>query len=50
MNVYRTLVGKPEEKRPLRRYRYKWGDNIKMDLRKIGWGGVEWSSLDQERD
>jgi hypothetical protein len=50
MNVYRILVGTPEGKIPLRRYRYKWGDNIKMDLREIGWGGVEWSRLLQDRD
>jgi hypothetical protein len=35
-------VGKPEGKRPLGRPRRRWVDNIKMDLREIGWGGVEW--------
>jgi hypothetical protein len=34
------LVGKPEEKRPLGRPRFRWEDNIRMDLREIGWGGV----------
>jgi hypothetical protein len=37
MNAYRILVGKPEGKRPLRRPRRRWVDNIKMDLREIGW-------------
>jgi hypothetical protein len=35
-------VGKPEGKRPLGRPRGRWADNIKMDLREIGWDGVEW--------
>jgi hypothetical protein len=34
--AYNILVGKPEGKRPLGRYRHKWKDNIRMDLRKIG--------------
>jgi hypothetical protein len=34
--VYRALVGKPEEKRPLERPRHRWEDNIKLDLREIG--------------
>jgi hypothetical protein len=37
--VYKILVGKPEEKRPLGRPRRRWGDGIRMDLREIGWGG-----------
>jgi hypothetical protein len=37
MNAYRILVGKPEGKRPLARPRRRWVDNIKMDLREIGW-------------
>jgi hypothetical protein len=44
------LVGKPERKRPVRRPRCGWDDNIKMDLREIGWGGVEWINLSQDRD
>jgi hypothetical protein len=48
--VYRVLVGKPEGKRPLGRPRHRWDDGIKMDLREIGWGGVEWSHLAQYRD
>jgi hypothetical protein len=37
MNAYRILVGEPEGKRPLGRSRRRWVDNIKMDLREIGW-------------
>jgi len=36
-NVHKILAGKPEGKRPLGRQRRKWEDNIKMDLREIGW-------------
>jgi hypothetical protein len=36
-NIYRILVGKPEGKRPLGRPRRRWVNNIKMDLRGIGW-------------
>jgi hypothetical protein len=41
-NAYTILVGKPEEKRPPRRPRRRWVDKIKIDLREIGWDGVEW--------
>jgi hypothetical protein len=44
------LVGKPEGKRPLGRPRCRWEDNIKMELREIGWGGMGWIDLDQDRD
>jgi hypothetical protein len=40
-NAYRILVGKPEENRPLGRPRRTWVDNFKMDLREIGWDGVD---------
>jgi hypothetical protein len=49
-NAHRILVGKPEEKRPLGRPRRRWVDNIKMDLRKIGWDGMDWIDLAQDRD
>jgi hypothetical protein len=49
-NLYRVLVGKPEGKRELGRPRHRWEDGIKMDLREIGWGGVEWIHLAQDRD
>jgi hypothetical protein len=42
-NIYRILVGKPEGKRPLGRPRRRWVDDIKMDLRGIGWDGVVWT-------
>jgi hypothetical protein len=47
-NARRILVGKPEGKRPLGRPRRKWVDNIKMDLREIGWGGMDWIDLAQD--
>jgi hypothetical protein len=40
----------PKEKRPLERPRRRWEDGIRMDLRDIGWGGVEWIRLAQDRD
>jgi hypothetical protein len=43
-------VGKPEEKRLLGRPRRRWIDNIKMDLREIGWDGIDWINLAQDRD
>jgi hypothetical protein len=46
-NVYRILVGNPEEKRPLGRPRHTWVDNIQLDLREIRWGDVDWSELTQ---
>jgi hypothetical protein len=49
-NVYRLLVGKPEGNRPLERPRCRWVDNIKMDVVKIGWGGVNWICLALDRD
>jgi hypothetical protein len=49
-NAYRIMVGKPEGKRPLGRPRHRWEDNIRMDLREIGWGGVDWIDLAQDRD
>jgi hypothetical protein len=49
-NPYKILVGKPEAKRPLARPRRRWVDNIKMDLREIGWDGMDWIELAQDRD
>jgi hypothetical protein len=43
--AYRILVGKPKGKRPLRRPRCRRVDNIKMVLREIGWGGMDWIDL-----
>jgi hypothetical protein len=44
------LVGKPEGKRAVERPGCKWLDNINMDLGEIGWGGVNWIGLAQDRD
>jgi hypothetical protein len=49
-NAYKILVGKPEGKRPLGRPRHRWEDNIRMDLTEIGWGGMDWIDLAQDRD
>jgi hypothetical protein len=49
-NAYRIMVGKPEGKRPLGRPRRRWVNNIKIDLRDIGWDGVDWIGLAQDRD
>jgi len=48
--VYRVLVGKPEGRRPLGRPRHRWEDSIKMDLRDVGCGGVDWVELAEDRD
>jgi len=48
--VYRVLVGKLEGRRPLGRPRRRWEDNIRMDLREVGCGGVDWMELAQDRD
>jgi hypothetical protein len=49
-NAYKILVGKAEGKRPHRRCRRRWEDNIKTDLREIVWEGVDWIHLAQDRD
>jgi hypothetical protein len=48
--MHRILVGKPEGRRPLGRPRCRWVDNIKIDLREIGWDVVDWVDLAQDRD
>jgi hypothetical protein len=48
--VYRVLVGKPEGKRPLGRPKIRLKDEIRMDLRETGLGGVEWIHLPEDRD
>jgi hypothetical protein len=47
--VCKLLEGKPEGRRALGIPRYKWVDNIKMDLVEIGWGGVDWTGMAQDR-
>jgi hypothetical protein len=49
-NAYRVLVGKPGGKRPLGRPRRRWVDNIRMDLRVVGCGDVDWIGLAQDRN
>ncbi|KAJ4442292.1 hypothetical protein ANN_12160 [Periplaneta americana] len=49
-NAYRVLVGRPAGKRPLGRPRRRWEDNIKMDLREVGYDGRDWINLAQDRD
>ena len=47
--AYKVLVKKPEGRRPLGKPRHRWDDNIKIDLRKVGWG-IDWIDLAQDRD
>jgi hypothetical protein len=49
-NVYRVLMGKPEGKRPVVSPRRRWEDGIRMGLREIGRGSVDWIQLAQDRD
>jgi hypothetical protein len=49
-NAYRMLARNPEGKRSPGRPRCKWMDNIKIDLREIGWDGMDWIDLAQKRD
>jgi hypothetical protein len=49
-NAFRIFVVMPEGKRPLERPRRRWVDNIKMDLREIGWNSMDWIDLAQNRD
>jgi hypothetical protein len=48
--AYNILVGRPEGRRQLARPKCRWGDNIKMDLREIGFGDMDWIHLAQNRD
>jgi hypothetical protein len=48
--AYRALVGKPERRRPPERPSRRWEDNIKVDIREVGCGGVDWIDLAQDRD
>jgi hypothetical protein len=49
-NAYMILVGKPEGERPLGRPRRRWVDSIIIDLKDIGWGGMDWIDLAQDRN
>jgi hypothetical protein len=44
-NAFRNLVGTPEGKRPLGRSKHRWEGYIKMDIREIGWSGMDWIDL-----
>jgi hypothetical protein len=48
-NAYSIVVGNPEGKRPLGRPRRRWVNNVKIDLTEIGWGGMDWIDLAQDR-
>ena len=48
--VYRVLVGKPQGRRPMGRPRRRWEDNIRMHLRQVGCGCVDWMELAQDRN
>jgi hypothetical protein len=48
--MYRILVGESEGKRPLGRPRFRWEDNIRIDLQEVGCGGVDWIGLAHDRD
>jgi hypothetical protein len=49
-NAYKILVGKPARKRLIGRPRYRWEDNIRMELMEIGWEGVDWIHVVQDGD
>jgi hypothetical protein len=49
-NAYSIVVGKPEGTRPRGRPRRRWMYNIKIDLAEIGWHGMDWIDLAQDRD
>jgi hypothetical protein len=49
-NAYRIMVGKPERKGPLERPGSWWVDNVKINLREIGWSGMDWIDLVQDRE
>jgi hypothetical protein len=49
IDVYKILVGKQERNRPFGRSRHRWQNNITMDLREIGWEGVDWMHLPRDR-
>jgi hypothetical protein len=48
--AYRILLGRPEGRRPLGRPRRRWEDNIKINLQEVGWKGVDWIDMTEDRD
>jgi hypothetical protein len=49
-NAYKNLAGKPERKKPLGRPRHRWEDNIRVNPTEIGWEGLNWIHLAQDKD
>jgi hypothetical protein len=49
-SAYRVLMGRPEGRRPLGRPRRRWEDNIKMDLQEVGWDGMAWIDMTQDKE
>jgi hypothetical protein len=49
-NLYRLLAGKPEGRQPLNMPRWRWADNIRMDLGEVGWTDMDWIGLSQDRN
>ena len=47
IGTYRVLTGSPNGRRPLERFRHRWGDNIKMELQEVGWRDIDWHALAQ---
>jgi hypothetical protein len=47
---YGVFVGTANGKRPLGRPKYRWEDNIKINVQEVGWGGMDWFDLAQDRD
>jgi len=48
--AHRALMGRPEGKRTFGRPRHRWKDNIKLDIKEVGQGGMNWIDLAQDRD
>jgi hypothetical protein len=48
--AYRILVGRPEGRRPLGKSRHRWKDNIKMEIKEVELGAMDWNDLAQDRD
>jgi hypothetical protein len=47
---YMVLVGRPDGKRLLERHRRRWEDNINMNIQQVGWRGMDWIDLAEDRD
>jgi len=48
--AYRVLMWRPDGRGPLGRPRCRWEENLKIDIQKVGWGGMDWLALAQDRD